>query len=118
MSFENSDKSRTFTIRRGKYNCNSKCAIYRLICKPCDKQYIGSTQTAFRLKVNNYKSHFRSFCERQNAGIKEGFMKFQIIDSSNTEPELRIRKSFWQHKLNTFLQPDLMIEVCQHYNYA
>ena len=123
--FENSDKSRNFTIRHGNFNCNSKFVVYRLICKTCNKQYVGSTKTAFRLRFNNYKSHFRSFCERQNAGtLQQGRVvpqaglfshftqhdhhgmadwKFQIIDSSKTEVHLRERESFWQYKLKTFL---------------
>jgi len=49
--------------------------VHWLICKTCDKQYIGNTLTAFRLRFNKYKSQFRSFCECQNAGTlhrKEG----------------------------------------------
>ena len=53
-SFTNSDSSITFTIRRENFNCNSNCVVYRLLCNTCDKQYIGSTKTAFRLR---FKSH-------------------------------------------------------------
>jgi len=55
-----------FHYSPGEYNCNSKFVIYRLIYKTRDKQYIGSTQTAFRLRFNNYKSHVWSLCEREN----------------------------------------------------
>ena len=123
--FSNSSGNRNFSIRTEDFNCNSKFVIYRLICKSCNKQYVGSTKTAFRLRFNNYKSHFRSYCELKNAGTLQNgksipqaglfahFLhnnhhgmedwRFQIIDCSNTEGQLRERESFWQFKLETFL---------------
>ncbi|MEO0687435.1 MAG: hypothetical protein AAFY76_20890, partial [Cyanobacteria bacterium J06649_11] len=122
--FSNSDGSRTFSIRKGDFTCKSKFIIYRLLCGTCGKQYIGSS-VCFRKRVNNYKSHFRSYCERKTAGTldrgkapPQGHLfshfvqadhkglddfRFQIIDSSNTEVQLRERESFWQYKLKTFL---------------
>ena len=122
--FSNSDGNRTFSIRKGDFTCKSKFVIYRLLCRTCGKQYIGSTMN-FRERVNNYKSHFRSYCERKaagtlqrgkaapQAGLFSHFVnnnhhgmddwQFQIIDSSRTEVQLRERESFWQYKLKTFL---------------
>ena len=122
-TFENSDRTRTFSIRWGEFNCSSKFVIYRLICSTCNMQYVGST-VAFRKRFNNYKSHFRKFCERQNAGTLNKGKKvpqahlfahftqtghhrmedwqFQIIDGANSEKTLRERESFWQYKLDTF----------------
>ena len=123
--FSNSEGNRNFSIRKGDFTCNSKFVIYRLICKTCNQQYVGSTKTAFRLRFNNYKSHFRSYCERRNAGtLNRGRVvpqaglfshflqnnhhgmedwQFQIFDSANSEVQLRDWESFWQHRLNTFL---------------
>jgi len=123
--FFNFNKSREFSIRKGNFNCNSKFVIYRLVCKTCEKQYVGSTKTAFRLRFNNYKSHFRAYCDRKNAGtLTQGRVvpqaglfshfdqndhhgmqdwQFQIIDCAQNEGQLRQRESFWQFKLKTFL---------------
>ena len=123
--FFNSGKDRKFLIRKGDFNCNSRLVIYRIICKTCCKQYVGSTKTTFRIRFNNCMSHFRSYCERRNAGtlnwgsvvpqmgLFSHFVQsdhngledwqFQIIDSSNSEMQLRERESFWQHRLKTFL---------------
>ena len=42
-------------------DCDDKCLIYLLECKVCDKQYVGETTDAFRLKWNNYKDNDRKF---------------------------------------------------------
>ena len=55
-TFSNSDQSRTFNLRKGALNCNSKFVVYRLSCKTCNMQYIGSAKTKFRKRINNYKS--------------------------------------------------------------
>ena len=112
-------------MRKGDLNCSSKFVIYRLVCKTCSKQYVGSTITPFRSRFNNYKSHFRAFCERKSKGTlnqgrvvpQVGLFKhftqdghngmadwdFQLIDKSDNETQLRERELFWQYKLNTFL---------------
>ena len=38
-----------------RFNCNSDCVVYLLICKVCAKQYTGSTITKFRSRFNQYK---------------------------------------------------------------
>jgi hypothetical protein len=53
------DNSYTFTIRES-LNCNSKNLVYLLQCNLCRLQYIGETQTSFRLRFNNHKSHINS----------------------------------------------------------
>ena len=40
-------------------------AIYLIKCKICDEQYIGSTKTKFRSRVNNYKSTQRKFMNKK-----------------------------------------------------
>ena len=53
-SFE-SKLGQSFKIK-GENNCNSKMIVYLVNCKCCQKQYVGSTSTKFRLRFNNYKS--------------------------------------------------------------
>ena len=35
--------------------------VYLLKCKPCEKQYVGETMDAFRLRWINYKDNDRKF---------------------------------------------------------
>ena len=46
---------KTFKINHKLY-CNSKKIVYLLICKVCEKQYVGQTKNPFRFRWNNYKS--------------------------------------------------------------
>lgn len=42
---------------RGSFNCDSSNVIYMLECTVCKKQYIGQTETSFRIRFNNHRSH-------------------------------------------------------------
>ena len=128
-TFFNFDHSKQYFLRKGDYNCNSNHVVYKLTCKTCDKIYIGSTITPFRTRVNNYKSHFSKYQERKENGtlnvgkrvpqahLWEHFSQgdhhgmedwnFQIIDSSISENQLRVRESYWQHILQTFTSSGL-----------
>ena len=66
--FSNKDKSRTFNLRKGTFNCNSKIVVYLLTCKTCEKQYVGSTITTFRERYNNYKSKFLAYFRKKSNG--------------------------------------------------
>ena len=37
------------------FNCDSSNVVYLLECNVCGVQYVGSTNTPFRLRFNNYK---------------------------------------------------------------
>ena len=124
-TFTNADNDRVFALRKGHLYCNSKYVVYKLRCKVCKKQYIGSTITKFRERFNNYKSQFRKYFERKQKGnpnpgkdiaqasLFEHFCSqghhgmddwsFQIIDQADSLDRLRERESFWQYKLNSFV---------------
>ena len=56
--FTSNFTGKTFDIQ---YNldCNSNNVVYLISCKSCDKQYVGSATTKFRLRFNNHKSRMR-----------------------------------------------------------
>ena len=119
-TFSNRDGSRTFEIRKGPHTCDTSGVVYLLECKTCGIQYVGSAQTAFRLRFNNYKSHHRQYVRRRAQGtlhtgnpVPQHFLHahfaqddhngiddftFTIIDSNMRD----ILKSeiFWQYKLD------------------
>ena len=57
--FTNAEGDRRYNLRKGHLHCNSKFVVYKIRCKTCNKQYVGSTITKFRERFNNYKSQFR-----------------------------------------------------------
>ena len=124
-TFTNAEGDRVFHLRKGFLNCKSKFVVYKLRCRTCGLQYVGSTITQFNLRINNYKSQFKKYVERKEnghpnpghkiaqAGLFEHFCSlghhkkddwsFQIIDQADTVQRLRECESFWQHKLNCFI---------------
>ena len=101
--------------------------VYFLQCRICHVQNVGSTIRVYRGRFNNYKSVHRKFRENffdKNIGSKvkqtkicqEKFHKYFcgeghsgiedweviLIDSAETEKELRTKELFWQYKLKTF----------------
>ena len=90
-----------------KYNCNSKMAVYLIVCEICGEQYTGSTKTKFKSRANNYKStqgkfvnkeavpkqalkqkrFHEHYCSDRHNG-KEDWV-ITLIDSADTLKELR-----------------------------
>ena len=114
-TFENKDKSETFDIRKEILNCSSSLVVYLRERKSCSKQYLGSTFTPFRTCLNNYKigpqypnkgnvyqeQFHRDFSSDKHNRMKD--WKITIIDRAETFLELRLRESYWQHSLDTFI---------------
>ena len=126
------NKTSTFTGTRpdGKVfdifhtvNCQSNFVIYIIECRICRLQYVGKSETAFNLRLNNHRNHIKrgvNSCE-----LSEHFLHnstshdlskdititiIEQIKRSNMTIErkkdiLRAREIFWQCRLNT-LQPN------------
>ena len=62
-TFTSTVTGETFKINH-QLNCDSKCLVYLLTCKQCQKQYTGETTDNFRYRWNNYKSNSRKFDRR------------------------------------------------------
>ena len=45
------------------FDCNSKNVVYLITCKVCRMQYVGSTTTKFRSRLNQCKSNFKLYGE-------------------------------------------------------
>ena len=124
-TFSDKDESRIFDIRKGPLDCNWDNVVYLIQYRVCKNQYCGSTVTKCRTRLNNYKSKFRKyeasflnntlenmtkieqasfhdqFCQAGHSGISDWSLK--LIDQADDETSLRVKESFWQHKLNTFV---------------
>ena len=61
---------RTFHCRNQGTNCNSKWAVYAIMCDACGMQYVGQTNNN-RSHKNGHKSYYRRF-------LKMGFF-YQIL---------------------------------------
>ena len=119
-----------YEIRRGPLRCNSHLVIYLLTCKKCGIQYVGKSKPPFRLRFNNYRSHFRAFLKAKNesgttkssvsqAKLFEHFTQrdhngmedwsFVLIDQAHSDDQLVKKELFWQYQLNVFAPHGLNI---------
>ena len=126
------NKTSTFTGTRrdGKVfdifhtvNCQSTFVIYIIECRICRLQYVGKSETAFNLRLNNHRNHIKkgvNSCElsehflhnsrSHDFGKDVTIAIIEQIKPSNMTIErkkeiLRAREIFWQSRLNT-LQPN------------
>ena len=123
-SFSNANDSRFFKNFSGAYDCSSTNVVYILQCTCCNKKYVGSTKTKFCQRFNVYKSYFRTYKQKRNAGtldtgkavpqasffshfFEEGHhgefsVVISLIDGAQDVYSLRRKELFWQYKLGLF----------------
>ena len=107
------NKTATFTgTRRGgkvfdifhTVNCQSTFVIYIIECRNCRLQYVGKSETAFNLRLNNHRNHIRrgvNSCE-----LSEHFLHNRRSHDFGKDVTITIiEQIFWQSRLNT-LQPN------------
>ena len=58
-SFSSHIKGSSYTVNH-QLDCNSRNVVYLISCKVCGLQYVGSTTTKFRLRINNHKRRLRA----------------------------------------------------------
>ena len=99
-----------------EFNCDSRCVVYLLICKVCNKQYVGQTTQRFRERWNLYRQHNNLAIKGGDAYQKQFHLHFEdenhnglfndveitFIDKTDAE-EPRAREKFWIYKLKTLL---------------
>ena len=119
-TFSCRDKSRTFNLRKGIFNCNSSDVVYLLTCNTCEKQYVGSTITRFRERYNNYKSKFRTYYRKRSNGtlgqgkaIEQSGLFEHFAEHGNIEgfePGKKENWSFWSFQIidKSFNEPKLL----------
>ena len=96
------------------FNCDSSNVVYLLECNVCGVQYVGSTNTPFRLRFNNYKACNRKFSQGSSVPQAEFFRHFSGEGHRGFLQDIRVsiidrltggnrmRESFWQYKLDSF----------------
>ena len=120
-TFTSPNNNKTFTIFH-TMDCQSSWIIYIIECNICKLQYIGKSETAFNLRLNNHRNNIKkgvSSCELtehflhnkrthdfdNNATITiiEQIRK-DHLETDKKKEVLREREIFWQRKLNS-IQP-------------
>ena len=120
-TFTSPNNKKTFSIFHA-VDCHSSWIIYIIECSICKLQYIGKSETAFNLRLNNHRNHIKkgvNSCE-----LTEHFLhntrthdfdnnvtitiieqiKKDHLDTDRKKEVLRDREIFWQRTLNS-IQP-------------
>lgn len=100
-----------FSLRiKGDLNCDSSNIIYLLECSICHMQYIGQTETSFRIRFNNHKSHVNSLPHLPLSkhfhlpGHSFDKIMVTLLESGfKSHHDREIRESFLIHKFNSLL---------------
>ena len=113
------DKNIVFLINYD-FDCDFKGVVYMIICKRCEKLYLGSTVVCFRKRFNNYKSTFLRYGKGQkdvtgeylySHFFSEGHKELEdvnvmVIDKTDLNDPTN-REDFGANKLNTFIPNSL-----------
>lgn len=93
---------------KGNFCCYTSNVIYLLECSVCGMQYIGQTETSFRLRFNNHKAHAISLpnlpLSKHVALPGHSFSKIKatILESGfSSHRDREVRESYLIHKFST-----------------
>lgn len=93
---------------QGELNCDTRNVVYLLECTVCRVQYIGQTETSFRVRFNNHRAHVKSLPQlpiSQHANIiGHQFDKFRVTilrSGFQTHYDREACESYLIHKFNT-----------------
>ena len=124
-SFSSKVTGTSYSINH-RLDCNSRNVVYLVSCKVRGLQYVGSTTTKFRLRLNNHKSWLRAHSKMSDAnkvgddliyrhfysqghhGLQD--VTIQLIDRVNAKEDLIIKEGQWGYRLRS-LRPDGLNEM-------
>lgn len=99
-----------FKIQSGTLNCNSQKVRYLLKFTICENApYIGEAKAKFGARLENYKSPVKgvttvlSWILGRHSHNEIHNWQFKLIQQCETHKQMKERKTFWQHRLWTFL---------------
>ena len=108
--FESTNTGKRYPIRH-QLNCNSSFVIYLATCKKCKGQYIGKSQTPFKIRHSNHKREIKNQIgglghHYGGSGCGYSNVSIQLIDQveqGDTEA-LAQAEIYWQEQLRGFIE--------------
>ena len=107
--FRSFNTKRSYTIRK-KLNCDSKFLVYLVQCLNCQGQYVGKSETSFKMRHSNHKREIK----KNIGGLGEHFFNSEcnfenhysvtLIDrvKPGDKVALKKREDHWMYQLRTF----------------
>ena len=110
-TFSSTATGKTYRMRQ-KTTCTSDWVIYLITCKKCKGQYVGKSQTVFKLRHSNHKREIKTKVGGLGhhyggtGGCTYENISLQIIEQveEKTPDNLARREQWWQNQLRVFVQ--------------
>ena len=107
--FKSTNTQRTYKIKQ-RMTCQSSYLVYLATCKKCKGQYVGKSQTAFKVRHSNHKQeikHGKGGLGQHygpNGRCNYGDISFILIEKieEGDKKKLARREQYWQHQLRAF----------------
>ena len=99
---------KTYKIKQ-KVDCTSSFVIYLATCGRCGGQYVGKSQTPFKMRHSNHKQEIKKGLGHHyggEGGCGYGNFSVQIIDQVEEGDKLALadREVYWQNQLRCYVQ--------------
>ena len=108
--FTSTNTGRTYKIKQ-KVDCTSSFVIYLATCKKCKGQYVGKSQTPFKMRHSNHKQEIKKKIGGLGQHYGGGGCGYQNISIQIIEkvPEgdtrtLENQEIYWQNQLRCYIQ--------------
>ena len=109
-TFKSTNTGRTYKIRQ-KVDCTSSFVIYLATCGRCGGQYVGKSQTPFKLRHSNHKQEIK----KKIGGLGQHYggggcgyesISIQIIEQvpEGDTKTLENQEIYWQNQLRCYIQ--------------
>ena len=104
-------------------NCKTKGTIYRIQCRKCPKQYLGSTKNALHIRLNGHRYDIKHkkiqkpvakhFNQRGHSIEDLTIMVIEKLRNNNIQFRRR-QERFWTDKLGCMAPEELNLIWCAH----
>ena len=109
--FSSTNTGRTYSIRQS-LNCTSSFVIYLATCQKCRGQYVGKSETPFKIRHSNHRQEIKRGVGGlgQHYGGRNGCqyesISIQLIEQvkEGDSQALENREVFWQNQLRCYIQ--------------
>ena len=110
--FKSTVTGRTYKIRK-HLDCNSMWVVYLVTCVKCHKNYVGKSETTFKIRHSNHKREIKLKSDGVGEHFNEcGYENFSVIlidqieisDKVTNKKALKTTELYWQHQLRTYVE--------------
>ena len=109
--FRSTNTQKSYQIKQ-RMTCESSYVLYLATCKRCKGQYVGKSQTAFKLRHSNHKQEIKHgrgglgqhYGPKGRCSYKD--ISFILIEKVEEGAKIKLarREQYWQHQLRAFVE--------------